>query len=121
MITLRARRPVAMSPRMARAFPIGSAASNILGDYIAAFGRDFVGKRGTAYSREEGRAGRGGAQKTTDRGPDKRPQGAARSVGCFCLVFSLIRQRAASTRNVRRALNGLLVLRFPHIAGAGHG
>ena len=80
-----------------------------------------IGRRTRSYSREEGRAFRGGVQKTTDRGPDKRPQGAARSVGCFCLGFSLIRQCAASARNVRLPFNTLLELAFPHIAEAGHG
>jgi hypothetical protein len=37
------------------------------------------------------------------------------------LVFSLIRQRAASAHNVRAPFNTLLELPFPHIAGAGHG
>jgi hypothetical protein len=37
------------------------------------------------------------------------------------MVFSLIRQRAASTRNVRLPVNTLLELAFPHIAEAGHG
>jgi hypothetical protein len=60
-------------------------------------------------------------QKTTDRGPDKRPQGAALSVGCFCLVFSLIQQCAASAHNVRAPFNTLLDLHFWHIAEAGHG
>ncbi|MBB2158551.1 hypothetical protein HLH33_20130 [Gluconacetobacter diazotrophicus] len=55
------------------------------------------------------------------RGPDKRPQGAALSVGCFCWCFWLIRQCAASARNVRCDLNALPILGFPHIAEAGHG
>jgi len=55
------------------------------------------------------------------RGPDKRPQGAALSVGCFCWVFSLIRQCAAPTRKVRGAVNALTTLCFSHVAGAGHG
>jgi hypothetical protein len=60
-------------------------------------------------------------QEPTDRGPDKRPQGAALSVGCFCSGFSLIRQCAALARNVRGAINSLPFLCFPHIAGAGDG
>jgi hypothetical protein len=80
-----------------------------------------IGRRTRAHSREEGRAFRGGVQKTTDRGPDKRPQGAARLSGCFCLVFSLIRQCAASGHNVRALFKTLLALAFPHIAEAGHG
>ena len=95
MIAPLSRRCAATSPRSARAFPVGSAASDVSGGYIAATGRDFAGRRGTACFREEGRADRGGAQKPTDRGQDKRPQGAARSVGCFYWDFSAIRQCAA--------------------------
>ena len=89
--------------------------------YLEALGCGFAGWRGAAPFREEGGADRGGVQEPTDRGPDKRPQGAARSVGCFCLGFSLIRQCAASARNVRPHFNALLNLAFPHIAGVGHG
>ncbi|MGH6679858.1 MAG: hypothetical protein ACREDL_13240 [Bradyrhizobium sp.] len=83
--------------------------------------RDFVGRRGRARFRKEGRAIRGGVQEPTDRGPDKRPQGAALSVGCFCLGFFLIPQCAAPTRNVRAPFNTLLGLYFSHIAEAGYG
>ena len=55
------------------------------------------------------------------RGPDKRPQGAALSVGCFCLCFSSIAQCAAPARKVRDAVNALPILCFSHIAGAGDG
>jgi hypothetical protein len=61
------------------------------------------------------------AKDTRLRGRDKRPQGAARSVGCFCFRFSLIRQCAASARNVRAMINTLLRPSFPHIAEAGDG
>jgi hypothetical protein len=37
------------------------------------------------------------------------------------LVFFLIRQCAASARNVRSPINTLLALSFPHIAEAAHG
>ncbi len=121
MIALRLRCRAARSPRSARAFPVGLAAFDVPGGYIAALDRDFVGRRGAACFREDGRADRGGVQKPTDRGPDKRPQGAARSVGCFCLGFSLIRQCAATARNVLSRFNTLLDLAFAHIAGAGHG
>ena len=76
-------------------------APTALGGCIAATGRDFAGRRGAACFREEGRAGRGGVQKPTDRGRDKRPQGAARSVGCFYWDILAIRQCAALGRNVR--------------------
>jgi hypothetical protein len=84
-------------------------------------GRRGINGRRRAYFREGGRAFRGGVQKPTDRGPDKRPQGAARSVGWFCWDFSLIRQRAACAHNVRGPFIALLELPFLHIAGAGHG
>jgi len=89
--------------------------------WIEAPRRDFAGSRGAAHFRKEGRAIRGGVQEPTDRGPDKRPQGAALSVGCFRWGFWLIPQCAASAGNVRRGLNALPNLGFPHIAGAGHG
>lgn len=114
-------RRTATSPRSARAFPVGSAASEVLRGLIATTGREFVGRRGTAFFREERRAGRGGAQKPTDRGRDKRPQGAARSVGCFYWDFLAIRQCAARARKVRRTHNALPELTFPHISGAGDG
>ena len=58
---------------------------------------------------------------TTGRWRDKKAHGALRSVGCFCLGFPLIRQCAASARNVRSHFNALPDLAFAHIAGAGHG
>ncbi|WP_342628553.1 hypothetical protein AAC691_00190 [Nguyenibacter vanlangensis] len=88
---------------------------------IEAPGCDFVGRRGVGCCREEGWADRGEAQESTDRGPDKRPQGAALSVGCFCWCFWLIRQCVASVRNVRCDLAALPILGFPHIAGARDG
>ncbi|MGK0246574.1 MAG: hypothetical protein ACI9HH_005246, partial [Pseudomonadota bacterium] len=48
--------------------------------YLEALGCEFAGWRGAASFREGGRADRGGVQEPTDRGPDKRPQGAALSV-----------------------------------------
>jgi hypothetical protein len=57
----------------------------------------------------------------TDRGRDKRPQGAARSVGCFYWDILAIRQCAAPGRNVRETCNALPELAFPHIAGGGDG
>lgn len=89
--------------------------------FFEALGCDFAGRRGAAIFREGGRADRGGAQAPTDRGPDKRPQGAALSVGCFCLCFSSIAQSAAPARKVRGAVNALPILGFSHIAGAGDG
>lgn len=58
---------------------------------------------------------------TTERGRDKRPQGAARSVGCSCFSFSLIWQCVASPRNVRFTINSLQGFCFSHIAEAGNG
>ena len=49
----------------------------------------------------------------TERGRDKRAQGAARSVGCFCFRSSLIPQCAASARNVRAIINALFCPSFP--------
>jgi hypothetical protein len=97
--------------------------SNIVAQWwlANAFRREFVLWRIWARISEEEPANKGEEQKPTERGPDKRPQGAARSVGCSCLVFSLIGQCAASSRNVRASFNTLLELPFPHIAEAGNG
>jgi hypothetical protein len=53
--------------------------------------------------------------------PDRRPHIAARSVGCFCFRFSLIRQCAASGRNVRPIIRLLFHGRFSHISAGGEG
>lgn len=58
---------------------------------------------------------------TTERWRDKRPQCAARSVGCCCSAFLLIRQCVASARNVRSTTNSLHGFSVSHIAVAGHG
>ncbi|MBB4398842.1 hypothetical protein GGD62_007990 [Bradyrhizobium sp. ERR14] len=58
---------------------------------------------------------------TTEGGRDKRPQCAARSVGCCCSDFSLIRQCGASARNVRPTINSLYGFSISHIAEVGHG
>jgi len=109
----------AVSPS-ARAFPHGVTVCGVSTGCIDAFWGDFAGWRGVAHARKEGRAIRGEGQEPTDRGPDKRPQGAALSVGCFRWCFWPIRQCAAPTRNVRCDLNALPILGFPHIAEAGH-
>jgi hypothetical protein len=88
---------------------------------IAYLDCDFASKRGAAYVREAGRAIRGGVQEPTDRGQDKSRQCAAWSVGCFCLVFSLFQQCAASLRKVPANLNSFLTFVFLHIAGARNG
>ncbi|WP_218064368.1 hypothetical protein [Nguyenibacter vanlangensis] len=121
MIALFVDHPIAANSPSACAFLGDAVFFDASVGCVEAPGRDFVGRRSVACCREEGRANRGEAQEPTDRGPDKRPQGAARSVGCFCRAFSLIRQCAASARNVRSALNALPILDFPHLAGAGHG
>ena len=56
-----------------------------------------------------------------ERWRDKRPQCAARSVGCCCFVFLLIRQCAASACNVRRTIKSLNGFSILHIAEAGDG
>ena len=56
-----------------------------------------------------------------ERWRDKRPQCAARSVGCCCLRFLLIRQCATSARNVRTTNNSLHGFSISHIAEAGDG
>jgi hypothetical protein len=73
-------------------------------------------ERVLAQMSEHKRADRRYPQQSTERGRDKRAQGAARSVGCFCFRFSPIRQRAVSVRNVRAIISTLLSLSFPHIA-----
>ncbi len=60
-------------------------------------------------------------QVPTGRWRDKRPQCAARSVGCCCFVFSLIRQCGPLARNVRAAGNSLHGFYISHIAEARHG
>lgn len=57
---------------------------------------------------------------TTERWRDKRPQCAARSVGCCCFPFFPIWQCAALVRNVRLTLNALQAFDLSHIAEAGH-
>ncbi|MDF2116171.1 hypothetical protein PY365_11345 [Roseiarcaceae bacterium H3SJ34-1] len=121
MISLPSCSHAAAMSQPARAFLSGATVLGGSMGHAKAFAREFAGWRGAAYFREGGRADRGEGQKPTDRGPDKRPQCAALSVGCFCLCFWLIRQCAAPTRNVRHGVNALLILGFPHIAGAGHG
>ncbi len=56
-----------------------------------------------------------------ERWRDKRPQCAARSVGCCCFGFLLIRQCAASARNVRLTVKSLHGFWISHVAEAGHG
>jgi len=107
--------------RPACAFLGGATVFGISIGYPEALGCDFAGWRGAASFREGGRADRGGVQEPTDRGPDKRPQGAALSVGCFCMCFSSIAQRAAPARKVCGAVNALAILCFSHIAGAADG
>ncbi len=121
MIALSPRSHAAASPSSACAFLRGEAVCDGSMGHLEATACGFAGWRGAVCFREEGRADRGEEQEPTDRGPDKRPQGAARSVGCFCWEFSLIRQCAASARNVRAACNTFPELGFLHIAGAGHG
>lgn len=121
MNALFASLPFAAPSPSAYAFLGGVTVCSVSTGCIDALGFVFAGWRGAARFREEGRAIREGVQEPTDRGPDKRPQGAALSVGCFCWCFWLIRQCAASARNVRSALNALPILGVPHIAGADHG
>jgi hypothetical protein len=78
-------------------------------------------ERALAQMSENGRADRRDPRQPTEGGRDKRAQGAARSVGCFCFRFSPIPQCAPSARNVRAIINMLLCPSFPHIAEAGDG
>ena len=121
MMVLLPRKHAALLLRPACALLGGGTVFGVSIGYLEALGCDFVGWRGTASFREGGRADRGGVQEPTDRGPDKRPQGAARSVGWFYWDFSAIRQCAALGRKVRLTRNALPELTFPHIAGAGNG
>ena len=121
MMVLVPRNHAALLLRPACAFLGGATVFGISIGYIEALGCDFADWRGAASSREGGRADRGGVQEPTDRGRDKRPQGAAWSVGCFYWDFSAIRQCADPGRNVRGRLNALPDLAFPHIAEAGDG
>ena len=78
-------------------------------------------ERALAQTSGHERADRRDPGQPTEGGRDKRAQGAARSVGCFCFRFSLIRQCAASARNVRAIINTLLRPSLQHIAEAGDG
>jgi hypothetical protein len=78
-------------------------------------------QRMLAQMSEHKRANRRYPRQPTERGRDKRAQGAARSVACFCFRFSLIRQCAASARNVRAIISALLSMVFPHVAEPGDG
>jgi hypothetical protein len=120
MTALLASLPFAAPSPSACAFLGGVTVCSVSTGCLDALGFVFAGWRGPAHTRKKGRAIREGVQEPTDRGPDKRPQCAALSVGCFCWCFWLIRQCAASARNVRHAVSALLILGFPHIAGAGH-
>ncbi|UPJ79799.1 hypothetical protein IVB16_35080 [Bradyrhizobium sp. 183] len=86
----------------------------------SAVGWEFALTRVSAQSSEGERAGEGDEQATTERWRDKRPQCAARSVGCCCFPFLLIWQCAALVRNVRLTLNALQAFDISHIAEAGH-
>ena len=121
MMVLLPRKHAALLLRPACALLGGGTVFGVSIGYLEALGCDFAGWRGAASFREAGRADRGGVQEPTDRVPDKRPQRAALSVGCFCLCFSSIAQRAAPARKVRGAVNALPILCFSHIAGAGDG
>ena len=112
---------IAALPRSTRVFLRVATVFGVFRGRVEAPGCEFAGKRTEAHFRERGGANRGGVQEPTDRGPDKRPQGAALSVGCFCLCFSSIAQCVAPARKVRGAVNALPVLCFSHIAGAGDG
>jgi hypothetical protein len=57
---------------------------------------------------------------TTDRWRDKRAQGALRSGGCFCLAILSQTHIALLLGNVHRVLKSLILLAFPHLAGARH-
>ena len=121
MTALLPRNHAALLLRPACAFLGGATVFGVSLGYLEALGCGFAGWRGAASFREEGRVDRGGVQEPTDRGPDKRPQGAALSVGCFCMCFSSIAQRAAPARKVCGAVNALPILYFSHIAGADDG
>ena len=69
-------------------------------------------ERALAQRSEHKRVLRRDPEQPTEGGRDKRPQGAARSVGCFCFRFSLIRRCAASARNVRAIINALFCPSF---------
>lgn len=87
----------------------------------AVFRRELALKRISARISEKETAARGDEQAPTEGGPDKRPQCAARAVGCFCFCFSRIRQCVASACNVRLNIILLPRLLFSHIAEAGDG
>ncbi len=78
-------------------------------------------ERALAQMSEHKRADRRCSRQPTEGGRDKRAQGAARSVGCSCFRFSLIRQCAASACNVPTIVSALLSIAFGHIAEAGDG
>ncbi|RWO24838.1 MAG: hypothetical protein EOS10_31525 [Mesorhizobium sp.] len=89
--------------------------------FKAVFRRELALKCIAARISEAETADRGDKQAPTEGGPDKRPQCGARSVVCFCFCFSLIRQCAASARNVRLPIILLPGLLFSNISEAGDG
>ena len=60
-------------------------------------------------------------QETTDRGRDKRAQGALRSVGCFCSGISSQTHIAPLLGNVRQVIKPLHSCAFLHFAGVRYG
>ncbi|MCA1396951.1 hypothetical protein [Bradyrhizobium sp. BRP56] len=106
--------------------PVSAQAADILTD-IAQWRRaiaircEFGPWRIAALIGEQGRAGKGDEQETTERGRDKRPQCAARSVGCFCFRFLAIRQCVPSARNVRLTINSLQGFDVSHVSEAADG
>ena len=78
-------------------------------------------ERALAQMSEHERANTRYPRQSTERRRDKRAQGAAQSVGCLCWRFPLIRQPAASARNVRVTSKPLFRSSFPHIAEADDG
>ena len=88
--------------------------------WIAPMQRGFSGRRRRACFREQARGNCGATREPTDRGQDKRPQCAARSVVCFRLGFWRVSQCLGSERNVRWFPKSLLNMTFAHIAEAGN-
>jgi hypothetical protein len=110
-----------VTPQIVRNLYSGAAFKIAAEDRVGEPAGDIAVRRMAAYCREEGGVSEGGDQKTTGRGLDKRPQCAAHSVGCFCVMFSTIWQCAASWRNVSHYVSSLQHLCFFYIAEAGNG
>jgi hypothetical protein len=121
MIAVSFRRRIAAQWRSMSAFMDGNQRQTRVIDGSASTARRSAMGSSVSYSREEEGGSALEVQRSTVRGQDKRPQGAARSVACFRSRFSCCSQGLVSARNVREVITPLSSVAFAHIAEAGDG